>query len=112
MKLTELKPQFVKYEPVEGRHGWRYTDDLAAADGIKYLCPKCWIANSGPVGTHMIISCQPGKVPDDFLGPGRWHLRGTSYDDLSLVGVTSDSVLLLGGCGAHFFVRAGQIEMC
>lgn len=113
MLLTDLDPQFIKYAVFEdGKSGWRYVDTLDEADGIKYLCPLCFTKNNGAVGTHMIMNCQPGKVPDSFFGPGRWHLRGTGYADLSLVGVTSDSVLLKGGCNAHFFVRSGTIEMC
>ena len=45
-------------------------------------------------------------------GPGRWYLQGTGLHDLTLKGVTSDSVLLTSGCSAHFFVREGRIEMC
>jgi hypothetical protein len=40
--------------------------------------------------------------------PGRWDFQGTGLQDLTLV-AGSSSVLLTGGCRAHFFVRDGEI---
>lgn len=84
---------------------------LAEADGVGFLCPKCFAANNGPVGTHGVICWFEDKVPDDaFPGPGRWNPVGTSLDDLTFVpGKRSHSVLLTGeGCAWHGFVVNGD----
>lgn len=64
------------------------------------------------IGTHRIICWRP-RVPitPSMVGPGRWDFEGTGYDDLSLV-AGSSSVQILGGCAAHFFVRAGEVVAC
>ena len=41
--------------------------------------------------------------------PGRWQLVGDTFETLSLI-ADSSSVLLLGGCNAHFFVSHGYIR--
>lgn len=109
MKLTELEPKFLKWE--DDRH-FLMTDEIAGADGLEFLCPVCFKANNGPVGTHAII-CWTPKVPQSTSPtPGRWNIQGSGYHDLSLV-AGSSSVLLNGApCKAHFFVRSGQIEIC
>ena len=83
---------------------------LAEADGVEFLCPKCFAANSGPVGTHTVICWFEGKVPDDaFPRPGRWNPQGTGLDDLTFVpGAKSNSVLLTEGCMWHGFVTNGD----
>jgi hypothetical protein len=83
---------------------------LAEADGVFFLCPKCFAANNGPVGTHGVICWFEGKVPDDAVpGPGRWNPIGTSLDDLTFVpGKKSHSVALIGGCAWHGFVASGD----
>jgi hypothetical protein len=84
---------------------------LEQADALMFLCPKCFAENGGPRGTHRVI-CNRPRVPlreGIYVGPGRWEFQGTGIDDLSLV-AGSSSVLLLGGCNAHFFVRNGAIE--
>ena len=81
---------------------------LAEADGIQFLCPKCFAKNGGPRGTHQVLCWRP-RVPAGVQpGPGRWEVVGTSFDDYSLV-AGSSSVALQGGCAAHFFVTNGQI---
>ena len=78
-----------------------------------FLCPKCYVANAGAVGTHSVI-CWAPQVPQTIdPKPGRWELVGTSLDDLTLR-AESSSVLLTteGGCQAHFFVENGVIRMC
>lgn len=91
-------------------HDWHLpVDDISSADGVMFLCPKCFQANGGSVGTHSIICWRP-RVPDDVAPkPGRWELVGTGIDDLTLV-AGSSSILLTGGCCAHFFIRNGSIE--
>ena len=87
-------------------------DAIAEADGIRMLCPKCYDdPPAGPVGTHSVICWSPRISQDHAPRPGRWDLVGTSIDDLTLV-AGSSSVLLQGGCGAHFFVRGGRVVPC
>ena len=120
MNVTDLEPQFLA-APVWETAGrldpgwiWSHVDRIADAAGVRFLCPLCFEANSGPVGTHGVVCWSPSVSQDHDPKPGRWYLRGTGYADLTLVGVTSDSVLLTtkGGCEAHFFVRGGRIKFC
>lgn len=105
MKLTELEPRFLKW--IDDHH-FRHDATFAEADGIMFLCPKCWKANGGPVGTHSVI-CWAPKVPlTTYPVPGRWNLVGTGFADLSLV-AGSSSVKLAGGCNWHGHVTAGEV---
>jgi hypothetical protein len=121
------KRRFVKPEAIAERPNGPYTDvdtferegpaeyiptvdTLAEADGVWFLCPKCYAANGGPVGTHGVICWFVGKVSDDVdPKPGRWTPTGTCLDDITFVPSEgrSHSVLLMGGCGWHGFVVAG-----
>jgi hypothetical protein len=139
MKLTDLKPQFLRYaerldtwevvdrQPAKGedastvphhqvtgmRSFWPYVQTLKAAQGVEFLCPKCFAANKGEVGTHVVVCWSRSRgVPDKATpGPGRWVLAGTGYADLSLNAEPgqSRSVLLLGGCAWHGFVTGGEV---
>lgn len=128
MKLIDLEPQFLRYERracepnvwIDGvlsdkpyRELFHYVDRLAEADGINFLCPKCFAANGSEVGTHGVICWFEGKVPDDVQpNPGRWNPVGTGYTDLSFVpGKKSNSVLLLGGCAWHGFITNGEVTI-
>jgi hypothetical protein len=93
---------------------YRRQPDKAGAHGVKFLCPKCFAVNGGPVGTHSVIcwSRSSGTPEDMQPGPGRWKMDGTGLDDLTLNGDAPDgggarSVLLTGGCGWHGFVDDG-----
>jgi hypothetical protein len=87
-------------------------DAIGQADGIRMLCPKCYDDPPvGPVGTHSLICWSPKISQDHVPRPGRWNFVGTSIDDLTLV-AGSSSVLLQGGCDAHFFVRNGRVVPC
>ena len=106
MRITDLEPQFLMN--IDGK-SWQHVGDINDADGILFVCPKCLAESGERPGVHSIL-CWTPKVPQELSpGPGRWHLLGTGYNDLSLKGVSNDSVLLTGGCGAHFFVREGEI---
>lgn len=108
MKLTELEPQFLR---VLDPKTFQMQDEIEGADGIWFLCPKCFIANGGRVGTHMVLCWSP-KVPQTINPiPGRWNLVGTGFHDLSLV-AGSSSVLLIGGCAWHGFVTNGEVSTC
>lgn len=105
MRLRQLEAQFLRYaaptpeEPHETHH---YVDTLAEADGIMFLCPKCYPG-------HMVICWFVGKVPDHVTPkPGRWNPQGTGLDDLTFVPPGSTSVLLLGSCNWHGFVKDGD----
>lgn len=104
MRLSELEPQFIRV--IDDRTD-RYVDALAEAQGIMFLCPKCFTTNGGPVGTHMVICWFKDRaVPDDRRPlPGRWGVSGTGYDDLTLDG----SIRIRGGCEWHEHVKDGEI---
>lgn len=98
---VELRDR-IEHHPVE---------TLAEADGVWFLCPKCFAANGGKRGTHMVLCWFVGKVPDDAQPkPGRWNPAGSSLDDLTFVGPGAASVLLLSdaGCQWHGFVKNGD----
>ncbi|MBI2801260.1 MAG: hypothetical protein HYX63_13445 [Gammaproteobacteria bacterium] len=109
MKLTELSPYFIKLQPRgDDRYSWNHVDEIADADGVRFLCPRCFTANGGAMGTHGIICWSP-QVPEHLQpGPGRWSLTGTGIDDLSLI-AGSSSIQLTGGCLWHGFVRNGEV---
>lgn len=94
MKLTDLEPQFLK---IKDEKTFEHVDEISAADGVLFLCPKCFVHNDGPVGTHSVL-CWCPHVPQSVPPvPGRWDFQGTCYGDLSLV-AGSSSVLLKGFC--------------
>jgi hypothetical protein len=105
LKLAQLEPALYI---IESPRLYRRTRSLWAADGIWFLCPKCFQANGGRVGTHQVACWRP-RVPQTISPtPGRWEFQGTSLKDLSLV-AGSSSILLTSGCQAHFFVTNGEI---
>lgn len=114
MRLTELKPQFIRHEVRDGATYHVRVDAIGQAQGVRFLCPKCYAANGGPVGTHSVVCWSRSRgVPDDVLpGPGRWTLDGSGYEDLTLNGDPpgrARSVLLTGpGCGWHGFITNGE----
>lgn len=105
MRLRTLRPQFLR---VEAGGILRHVDALADADGIRFLCPKCYRTNGGPMSTHSVICWRP-HVPKSLPPvPGRWEFEGTGYDDLTLV-APSSSIQLTSGCAWHGYVRAGKV---
>lgn len=106
MKLTELEPRFLKH--TTGESFWRSVDNKSDANGISFLCPKCYKANNGPTGTHSVICWDPTVSQDIGPKPGRWNMEGTGFDDLTLK-AGSSSVKLEGGCEAHFYITNGEI---
>ena len=84
---------------------------FAEAQGIRFLCPKCFEANGHkPEGVHSVLCWFADKdVPDGKSpGPARWQATGTSVEDLTL----TPSVLLTSGCRWHGFVTAGLVTSC
>lgn len=108
MKLAELEPRFLR---AESETVSAFVDSVAEADGIIFLCPKCFAANGGARGTHSVICWQPHVPPERAPRPGRWRFEGAGLADLSLV-AGSSSVLLTTGCMAHFLVQRGEIVDC
>lgn len=114
MKLKDLKAGLIW--KVEFLTSFRVDcPTLEEAQGIMFLCPKCFDANKGSVGTHSVICWFAGRISDDMdPRPGRWTPQGTSIDDLTFVPGTpprSVSVLLTGGCGWHGFIRNGEASL-
>lgn len=108
MKLRELQATFQR---IAGPRLWQRVDSLSEADGVLFLCPKCFAANGGPIGTHSVVCWRPHVPQTESPIPGRWQFEGSGLDDLTLV-AGSSSVQLVGGCNAHFYVRGGAIQMC
>lgn len=114
MKLTDLEAVFWRIEkPLPGAElgHRREVDHIGQADGIFFLCPKCFAANGGPVGTHGIVCWRPHVPLSEPPKPGRWEFVGTGLADLTLQ-ASSSSIQLQDGCNAHFHVKNGGIEMC
>lgn len=141
MKLIELEPCFLRYEVISGwptriandplhfpeggthiefrdRVELHVVKTLAEAQGVEFLCPRCFVANGGVGGTHIVICWSRSRgVPEDATPkPGRWVLEGTGLDDLTLnvePPNTLRSVQLIGGgCKAHFNVINGDVIFC
>ncbi len=111
--LQELEAEFIKIKSLVPQVIYDRITDINQADGIIFLCPKCYITNKGIIGTHSVICWFVGKVPDD-LGPkpGRWTPQGTGLHDLTFIPSAgrSHSVLLTSGCGWHGFVKDGKAD--
>ena len=106
MKLTELDPEF--WTITDPNRHYRTDATFAEADGVCFLCPKCFVTNNGPVGTHRVLCWRPHVPQTEFPIPGRWEFEGTGFDDLSLV-AGSSSILLTSGCRWHGFVKNGEV---
>lgn len=107
MRLTELEPEFCKLTTEGG--SWRTDIPMAEADGLWFLCPKCWGVNRGAVGTHGVLCWKPHVPQTISPTPGRWEQTGTGFHDLSLV-AGSSSIHLQGGCGWHGYVQNGEVR--
>lgn len=106
MDLYELEPEFFK---IVDERTHRPVKDIKEADGLTLLCPLCYKNNGNSnIGTHSIMVYQPHVSQAHAPTGGRWKFVGTGLNDLSLV-AGSSSILLNGGCRAHFFIRNGVI---
>jgi hypothetical protein len=134
MKLRDLEAYFTKYveravpsdQFVDGikhpdgiERSYHRVATLAEADGIWFLCPKCFAANGGRVGTHTVgvgfTNAPPGSYMKDLQGRDtRWQvISGAGLDDL----VLSPSILLLTHenpppswfCAWHGFVGSSGV---
>lgn len=116
MKLIELEPEFLRYDgpDAEGRTVFKRVDTIGEANGISFVCPKCYEANGrNRPGVHS-IHCWMEGVPLDvgLVGPGRWILVGTGFDDLTLNSSKSRSVMVIGCCAWHGFITNGDVTTC
>jgi len=113
--LAQLEAKLVRWSRENGREIWTIVFDVDAseADGVSFLCPKCYDDPPvGPVGCHSIMCWFVGRVADDVTpGPGRWVPHG-KIADLTFIGPDAASVSITGGCAAHFYVRNGAIVPC
>ena len=105
VKLTTLEAHFVRTD--DGGRTITTVDSIGDAHGVMFLCPKCFIENKGPIGTHSVLCWCPSVPLEIPPGPGRWAFAGTGIDDLTLV-AGSSSILLKSGCAWHGFVRNGD----
>jgi hypothetical protein len=114
VKLTDLDASFrvITETDAEGELVSHRPGTFAEAHGVMFLCPKCFAANGGAVGTHAVICWSSSRGVADTIqpGPGRWKLEGTSIKDLTLgcEPGKSRSVALQGGCAWHGFVTNGD----
>ncbi|SRR5260221_5112031 len=99
-----LEAKLVTYKPRAIGHA----SSMEEADGVLFLCPACFVANGGPIGTHSVLCWFSGRPvpPDATPGPGRWLASGSSLVDLTL----TPSVHLSGegGCQWHGWVKDGD----
>lgn len=111
----DLHAKFIKV--VEPGRSRREVETIAEAQGVQFLCPKCFATNGGARGTHSVVcwSRSRGVAEEESPGPGRWTLEGTGLEDLTLNGDQAGgggarSALLTAGCGWHGFINAGWAE--
>jgi hypothetical protein len=105
LRLSDLEPRFLKRE--DDTH-FRDVETLSEADGLWFLCPKCFLENRGRVGTHAVVCWSPSVPQTTHPVPGRWTMVGTGFHDLSLV-AGSSSVQLTAGCLWHGHVTNGDV---
>lgn len=108
MRLTLLRGQLTRFEVPRT---FVNVETVAEADSLWFLCPKCFRQNGGPVGTHGIrVDFLGRRVPahicihNDQGQPVWWSVEGTSIEDIT----TNPSILILGGCAWHGWIRSGQ----
>lgn len=123
MRLTELEPQFVRYEngpnpSGEGESEFRhYVENIDEAQGVWFLCPVCFKHNGGAVGTHLIEASFADRGVKDNQGshnregqPSRWSVRGIGYGDLTLLPSILIDAAPPACSGWHGFVTNGEVS--
>ena len=88
-------------------------ETLPEAHGVRFLCPKSFAKNGGPVGTHIVYvwfagSPVPGHIGRNLKGEAvRWVAGGTGLTDLTLspsIQEQDDGAPPEWRCGWHGFV--------
>ena len=136
MKLTELKPQFLRHEvriepgrrvkagadplnyteddieEYQGPHDWFIpVETLADAHGMHFLCPLCFAKNGGSRGTHMVSVGFAGRAHEaPFCHDGQGKLVFWNVSGAGFADLTlTPSIQCLGGCNWHGFVTNGEV---
>jgi len=104
--------------------GHRETKSFSDAQGVRFLCPLCFVMHGEkPEGVHSILIWFDG-VPGHILpGPGRWKKSGTGISNLTLQrsvnldtrrfynpNMPPEMVLVGDGCRWHGYIRNGRAE--
>lgn len=90
MKLVDLEAEFLRREIrpcTQGPNCSRVSphtqheyltpvESIDEADGVMFLCPKCFAANGECVGMHSVICWRPRVPPDVDPKPGRYGADG------------------------------------
>lgn len=116
MKLIDLEPTFYIWK---SDNLYERTDKFTEADGIGFLCPKCYTDNpreDKTITTHSII-CWKRHIPQTTPPTlGRWNFSGTDYNDLTLTPSVNLDIRNEDGtrkypneCNAHFHISNGEI---
>lgn len=108
MKLSILEAKFLRIKETSPSIIFQVVDDLANAQGVEFLCPKCFSDNHGNVGTHQVICWFVGVPQTIPPTPGRWNATGTGLDALTFVGPGAYSVQLPEPCHWHGYVENGE----
>lgn len=110
MPLELLEPKFLQCKD-ETKWQDLGSSEIEKADGVIFVCPKCYSANDMKrPGVHSVVCWKP-RVPQTVKpGPGRWDFKGTGMHDLTLVAGSSSIHLTGPGCGAHFFIENGFVR--
>lgn len=137
MKLTELEPQFIRYEvcretvdvitgpdetwrergcpchPDERDREYRVpVTTLAEAQGIDFLCPVCFVKNGGPMGTHGVDVTFADRGVSDALGShndkGAPSRWSVSGSDVSNLTTQPSIFLTSSPCQWHGFITNGE----
>lgn len=117
MRLLDLEPQFLHVDVAEPGKLYK-VGSLAEANGIRFQCPKC-LAEKNSHGVHSVVCLTPAVPPEFGLGPGRWPMQGTGYEDLTLTPSVwlnqshcGNCTCKLGEyCGWHGFITNGQVSI-
>ena len=110
MRLADLRPAWLVAADTTFRHDFA-RQRPAQVIGLHHLCPKCWMTNGGETGTHGIHFLTPDAPATMRPLPGRWVLEGDDFGELTAIGATSDSILVEGGCEAHYFLKDGEVTL-
>jgi hypothetical protein len=110
VRLAELEPQFLRVGAARG--SLAKVDTLAAAQGIRFLCPSCFQRNGGAAGTHQVLVWFADRdVPTEALPAPRWEASGAGPGDLTLrPSIDLSQGAPAGGCRWHGHVTAGQLS--
>ncbi len=108
MKLTELEPILLK-RINDKTH--QTVGVLSDADGIMFLCPKCFAANKGRGGTHNIICWFNGRVltPMNPLTK-QWNPSGSNWKAFGFDPSGEQGIKVNGGCGWQGFIENGEVK--